>query len=71
MIDSSTSREIPQSEMRVVNKLHRHKKKTRKETRLTVQIREYDMDQVILDLRSDANVLPRQTWESMGKMKLQ
>jgi len=25
------------------------------------------MDQIILDLGSDANVLPKQTWECMGK----
>ena len=29
------------------------------------------MDQVILDLGSDANVLPKQTWERMGKPTLQ
>ena len=39
--------------------------------RLTMQISEYEMDQVILDLGSDANVLPKQTWERMGKPALQ
>ena len=39
--------------------------------RLTAQIGEYEMDQVILDLGSDANVLPKQTWECMGKPALQ
>jgi len=29
------------------------------------------MDQVILDLKSDANVLMKHTWELMGKPKLQ
>ena len=38
---------------------------------LTVQIGEYEMDQVILDLGSDANVLAKQTWERMGKLALQ
>jgi hypothetical protein len=28
------------------------------------------MDNVILDLGSNSNVLPRQTWEIMGKLKL-
>lgn len=37
---------------------------------LTVQIDAYEMDQVILDLGSDANVLPKQTWECMGKPAL-
>lgn len=39
--------------------------------RLTTQIREYETDQVILDLGSNANVLPKQTWERMGRPVLQ
>ena len=39
--------------------------------RLTTQIREYEMDQVILNLGLDANVLPKQTWKHMGKLTLQ
>lgn len=39
--------------------------------RLTAQIREFEMDKVMLDLGSDANVLRKQTWESMGKQALQ
>lgn len=35
------------------------------------QIGDYEMDQVILDLGSDQNVLPKQTWEHMGKPALQ
>eukprot|EP00253_Pinus_taeda_P026519 PITA_26519 len=45
--------------------------RTRREMRLTAQIGEYEMDQVILDLRLDANVLPKQTWERMGRPTLQ
>jgi len=41
------------------------------EMRLTAQIGEYEMDQVILDLGSDANVLPKRTWERMGRPALQ
>jgi len=29
------------------------------------------MDQIILDLGSNANILPRQTWERMGQPTLQ
>ena len=36
-----------------------------------MQIEEYEMDQVILDLGSDVNVLPKQTWERMGRLTLQ
>jgi len=38
---------------------------------LTMQIREYEMDQVIMDLGSDVNVLPKQTWEPMDRPALQ
>ena len=39
--------------------------------KLTTQIRDYEMDQVILDLGSDVNFLPKQTWERMGRLALQ
>lgn len=38
--------------------------------RFTAQIEEFEMDQVILDLGSDVNVLPKQTWERMRKLML-
>ena len=38
--------------------------------RLTVQIGEFEMDEVILDLGSEVNVLTKQTWEHMGSPKL-
>jgi len=46
-------------ESRVVRNIGMHKTSTGHEMRLTVQIGEYEMDQVILDLGSDANVLPK------------
>ena len=52
-------------ELRVVWKLRKHALRTGREMRLTTQIDEYEMDQVILDLGSDANVLPKKTWEFM------
>lgn len=42
-----------------------------REMRLTTQIGEYEMAQVILDLGLDVNVLSKQTWEHMGKPALQ
>lgn len=39
--------------------------------RLTAQIGDYEMDQVVLDLGSDTNVLPKKTWECMGRHTLQ
>lgn len=48
-----------------------HKARTGREMRLTTQIGEYEMDQVILDLGSDVNVFPKKTWERMGILALQ
>jgi len=56
---------------RVVWKLGKHALCTRQEMRLTVQIEDYEMDQVILDLGSDANVIPKSTWEHTGRPTLQ
>jgi hypothetical protein len=54
---------------RVVNQVL-HKKRTNNEFILSVQIGDYDMDQVILDLGSNVNVFLKKTWEMMGKPKL-
>ena len=42
-----------------------------REMRLHAQIGEYDMNDVILDLRSEVNVLNRKTWEQMEKPTLE
>jgi len=57
-------------EPRMVWKIGKHKTRKGREMTLTVQIGEYEMDKVILDLGSDANVLPKQTWERMGRPAL-
>ena len=57
-------------EPRIVQKLEKHTMRTGREMILTTQIGEYEMDQVILDLGLDANVLPKHTWEHMGKLTL-
>lgn len=62
---------IASGEPRVVQKLGKHVLHTGQEVRMTVQIGEYDMDQVILDLGLDANVLPKKMWECMGRPALQ
>ena len=49
-------------ETKALNKIYKHKKRTGQEMGMTVQVGEYEMDQVILDLGSDANVLPKKTW---------
>ena len=54
-------------EPHVVWKIGKHATMTGREMRLTVQIGEYEMDQVILDLELDVNVLLKQTSECMGR----
>jgi hypothetical protein len=46
------------------------KRRTNKELHLNTQIGEYEIDYVILDLGSEVNVMTKQTWALMGKMKL-
>ena len=40
--------------------------RTGREMKLTAQIGEFEMDEVVLDLGSEVNVLTKQTWEQMG-----
>ena len=44
--------------------------RTGREMRLSAQIGDYDMDEVILDLGSEVNFLTKQTWELMPRPKL-
>ena len=37
---------------------------------MNVQIGDYDVDSVILDLGSDVNILTNNTWKNMGKPQL-
>ena len=57
-------------EVKEIQKLHSYKRRTGREMRLTAQIGDYEIDQVILDLGSYANVLPKQTSQRMGEPKL-
>ena len=46
------------------------KRNTSKEMRMNIQIRDYEVDSVILDLGSDVNILTKKTWKFMGKLNL-
>jgi hypothetical protein len=46
------------------------KRRKNKELHLNAQIGEYDIDYVVLDLGSEVNLMTKQTWALMGKMKL-
>lgn len=71
LIDNYTSKDNSLQGQRTVNKVNQRKKRTSREMWLTVQNCDFKMDQVILNLGSNANVLLKQTWEGMGKPKLQ
>jgi len=61
LINYCTRKDGTTGESRVVRKLGKGKARTRCEMRLTEQIGECEMDQVILDLVFDANVFPKHT----------
>ena len=37
---------------------------------MNVQIGDYDVDSIILDIGSDVNISTKKTWEMMGKSQL-
>lgn len=47
-----------------------HSKRISKEFIFGAHVGEFEMDNIILDLGSDVNILPKNTWEIMGKPKL-
>lgn len=55
----------------IVWKIGKHAMRIIREMRLTAQVGEYEIDQVILDLGSNTNALLKQTWEHMGRPTLQ
>jgi hypothetical protein len=57
---------LPERDVCQVNK----QKCTSQEFKMTIDIGGYDMDGVMLDLGSDVNILPKKSWEVMGKPKL-
>jgi len=57
----------------VVEKAIKHaspKKWTSQEFRINAQIREFDIYNIVVDFGSDVNVLPKSTWELMGRKNL-
>jgi hypothetical protein len=55
---------------RNTSRIQRRKRRSRREFRLNTHIDNYEIINVMLDLGSDVNILPKKTWESMGKPKL-
>ena len=62
IIDQCQPSSSMSSEQRAVHNIMGHTR-TRREMRLIAQVGEFEMDEVILDSRSEVNVLTKQTWE--------
>lgn len=58
-------------EYRFFNKIYKNKNIMGREMHMTVQIDAYEIDQVILHMGSDANVLPKKTWQRIGEPNLE
>jgi len=56
-------------EQKIVNQV-RKKRRTRSKFRLNVNIGYFNMGDIILDLGSEVNVLPKKTWEAIGEPTL-
>ena len=59
LIDSYAAQPNLPPKVKDVHKLYRYKKHTGRKMWLSTQIGDYEMSQVILDLGSDENVLPK------------
>jgi hypothetical protein len=56
-------------EQKIVNHLHT-RRRTSREFRLNANIEDFNMGDIILDLGSEVNVLPKKTWKCMGEPTL-
>jgi hypothetical protein len=56
-------------EQKTVNHLHTRRRKSR-EFKLNANIWDFNMGDIILDLGSEVNVLPKKTWQCMGEPML-
>jgi hypothetical protein len=56
-------------EPKIVNRLHT-RRRTSREFRLNANIGDFNMGDIILDLVSEVNVLPKKTWQCMGEPML-
>lgn len=71
MINKCVGKDNARNGPHIVRKIGKHKERIGHEMRLTAKIGDYEYDQVILDLGYDVNILPKHTWERMGRLGLQ
>ena len=69
MLDKYIIEEGVGTKPKKINQVHR-KKRTSREFRLNAYIGDFNMGNVILDLGSNVNILPKKTWEAMGEPTL-
>jgi hypothetical protein len=65
ILEKCSSETEEKLEPKIVNHLHT-RRRTSREFRLNANIGDFNVGDIILDLRSEVNVLPKNTWECMG-----
>jgi len=70
VLDRCNTKNEGKLNQKTVNHLHA-KRRTSKEFRLNSNIEDFNMGYVILDLGSEVNVLPKNTWQCMGEPTLE
>jgi hypothetical protein len=68
-LEKCSSKTKQKLELKIVNHLHT-RRRTSREFRLNVNIGDFNMGYIILDLGSEVNVLPKKTWKCMGEPTL-
>jgi hypothetical protein len=69
MLEICSIEEKGKLEKKTVNHLHT-RRRTSREFRLNTNIGDFNMGDIILDLGSEVNVLPKNTWKCMGETTL-
>ena len=69
MLEKCSSEKEEKLEPKIVNHLHT-RRRTSREFRLNENIGDFNMGDIILDLGSEVNVIPKTTWQCMGEPKL-
>jgi hypothetical protein len=69
ILEKCSSETEQKPELKTVNHLHT-RRRTSREFRLNANIGDFNMGDIILDLGSEVNVLPKTTWQCMGEPTL-
>jgi hypothetical protein len=69
ILEKCSNETVQKLEPKIVNHLHT-RRRTSREFRLNANIGDFNMGDIILDLGSEVNVLPKKTWQCMGEPTL-